>query len=300
MSITIDQGNHPQKSMFSKLRVAEVMRRDLIILPGTKTIAVAIQAFIKWKRDGVLVQDENARAVGVVTKTETMGAYYGGLLIETPLADIMGAPVIYCSPDETLEAALLVMQQSGIHRIYILGEDEKPLGVLDYTDIVGTLYRFCCNCEYGLRNRGAGDTSRIRYTVRDVMTSDIATAAESSDIGSVIEQIAANRLGAVLILDSSGKSTGVISKTDLALAYRRGVPVDDKARKIMKYPVQFCHERELLEESIRRMILGEISRVFIYKESKEMVTGVLSLSDAARIRSGSCRACSSTRIRLNG
>jgi len=37
---------------------------------------------------------------GMVSKTDIMGAFYVGLPVETPLADIMVGPPLFCYPDE--------------------------------------------------------------------------------------------------------------------------------------------------------------------------------------------------------
>jgi hypothetical protein len=45
------------------------------------------------------------------------------------------------------------------------------------------------------------------------------------------------------------------------------------------------------------MIFSDVSRLFVYRESPRHIVGVFSLSDATRFRSGTCRACVSSRIR---
>ena len=54
---------------------------------------------------------------------------------------------------------------------------------------------------------------------------------------------------------------------------------------------------DILVNALRRMIFADVSRLFVYKESPRHIVGVFSLSDAARFRSGTCRACVSSRIR---
>jgi hypothetical protein len=46
----------------------------------------------------------------------------------------------------------------------------------------------------------------------------------------------------------------------------------------------------LLEEAIKQMILYDIQRLFIHQGEPENIVGVLSFSDTARTRSGSCHA----------
>jgi hypothetical protein len=61
--------------------------------------------------------------------------------------------------------------------------------------------------------------------------------------------------------------------------------------------VQACDGNDILVNALRRMIFADVSRLFVYRESPRHIVGVFSLSDATRFRSGTCRACVSSRIR---
>jgi len=84
----------------------------------------------------------------------------------------------------------------------------------------------------------------------------------------------------------------------LALAYKHGIPTETSAETIMSTPVHACEENEYLEIAIQKMIFSEVHRLFVYRKDPKKIVGVLSLSDAARLRSGSCHACVSSRIKL--
>ncbi len=64
----------------------------------------------------------------------------------------------------------------------------------------------------------------------------------------------------------------------------------------MSKDIHSCHQDESLEEALRIMIHSDLSRLFVYADDPNKITGLLSLSDAARARSGSCQACASSRI----
>ena len=56
---------------------------------------------------------------------------------------------------------------------------------------------------------------------------------------------------------------------------------------------------ELLEDAIKIMVVTDVHRLFVRGTDTEDLAGVISLSDMARIRSGSCSACISSRIRID-
>jgi predicted transcriptional regulator len=64
----------------------------------------------------------------------------------------------------------------------------------------------------------------------------------------------------------------------------------------MSSPVRVCGADEELLEGLRRMVFSDVHRIFVYDGREDRVVGVLSLSDVARLRSGTCRACISSRI----
>jgi CBS domain-containing protein len=282
------------------LTVREAMRRQVIHLPQEANLEQAIRYAIKFKVNAILITDSQQRALGVVSKTDLMGAYYAGLPLVTLLAEIMVGPLLFCHLYDSLDDALDLMRQSGIHRLYVLEDvPDLAVGVLAYPDIVGLLYRYCRRCERSilrLNQGGRQEEQEDHFRVRDVMTSQVTSFPEGASLMEVMEGLATYRLAAVLIKGSAGLPTGVVSKTDLILTYKHGFPAGVPAKTIMNSPVQDCDQDEYLALAIQQMIFSDIHRLFVCKGDSQEIVGVLSLSDAARFRSGTCRACLVSRI----
>lgn len=299
-TITLHEDQRPGSSIFSRLRVKDAMRQQSAILSSSDTLKRAVRTLIKNKIDGLLILDHiSAQPAGVVTKTELMGAYYAALPLSTALGDIMASPVIQCSENDNLESALTIMHQNSIHRVFVARKTTEAMGSLSYPDIVGTLYKFCYHCRLALhRKRQNGEESSVRYRIKDVMTSSVLSVHDNETIAAVIEKLSAYRLGALLVVDQSNTPTGVISKTDLIIAYLRGRELTETAGVVANGPVMTCSNDTTLEEGIRTMIFSETSRLFVHGLSKNHIVGVISLTDMARLRSGSCQACSGSRIKV--
>jgi signal-transduction protein with cAMP-binding, CBS, and nucleotidyltransferase domain len=289
-----------RRNTLSHIQVSEAMRRLVVALPKSASIEQAVRYTIKFKVNAILVTDEKQEGVGVVSKTDLMGAYYAGLPIESAVDTIMVGPPLFCRAEDSLESALDSMRSSRIHRLYVLGGDpEKVVGVVAYPDVVGMLYRFCRKCDRNtlrIGKRKEGDHSVDTYRVVEVMTPSVQAHQEDETIMEVMEGLSSHHLGAVLIRSRQGLPVGVVSKTDLMIAYRHGVSPEGRASGVMSYPVRACDQNEHLVEAIRQMIFSDVHRVFVYKDLPPNILGVLSLSDAARVRSGSCRACVTSRI----
>ncbi len=123
----------------------------------------AIRQTIKYKLNAVLIIDQNEEAIGVVSKTNILGAYYAGLPITMPLDAIMAAPAITCRLTDSLDSALDTMRGARVQRLYVVGDEpSRVVGALAYPDILGMLYRYCHQCERSmlrLGRRGPGKNS---------------------------------------------------------------------------------------------------------------------------------------------
>lgn len=288
------------------LLVSRAMRRHFVRALKETSIGDAIVIFTKHKINGLLATNEDGSPAGVLSKADIMGAYYAGLPLESPLEDIMARPPIFCNSTDSLEVVLERMRENGVYRIYVAEQYEKGsltvIGSVAYPDIVGLLYKFCYYCEYshyrqGKKSGGTGAVAVRRKLVRDVMTRGAQGVTVDDSIQSVMELLSGYRFGAILVKALDGTPVGVISKTDLALAYKHNIDPSEKAQSIMSKPVHLCLAEDLLEDALRQMIFADVHRLFV-KSQQGDIEGVFSLTDAARSRSGSCHACISSRIRL--
>ena len=288
-----------KRSVLSGISVKEAMRRQVIRLPQSAPIDYCINRMIKYKINSVLITDENQHPVGVVSKTDLMSAFYAGFPIETPVENIMVGPPLSCYPDDELELSLDIMQQNGIHRLYVQSVDSNDVvGILAYPDIVGLLYRYCRACDKGLlkARRRKQDEQFRRLKVKDVMTATVTAYMEEDELAQVIEGLTAHRFGAVLIRNGRDIAVGVVSKSDLIVAYKHGVAVDARADCVMSKPIVSCAAQADLADAIQQMLLKDVQRLFVHADDTGQIVGILSLSDAARFRSGSCRACTPSRF----
>lgn len=291
-----------QRNTLHGLRVKEATRKQVLRLHHGETIKRGITQLKKHKVDTLLVTGDDMHPLGVVSKTDIMGAYYASLPLDSPLEYILSAPVLTCYPDELLDLALERMQDNNIHTLYVVNTDDYNVqGVLTYGDIVGLLYQYCCNCKLSKwKNKGEDDIATVKWLqVKELATHQVVSACAGDSLGTIIELLSGYRFGGVLIVNEQDVPCGSVSKVDLLSAYLEYRPLDTPATHIMTGKITCCKEDGLLEEAIRRMVLAEAERLFIYRETPDDIVGVISLSDMARLRSGSCHACMVSRIEVS-
>lgn len=288
----------PQKSVLSGERVATAMRRQVVAGMLNSSLAACINQMIKHKVGAILIVDGQNRPAGVLSKTDLISAYYAMLPVETPAGDLVSGEPVFCYPDDLLEDAIDRMQTHDIHRIYVRGtQAEQVVGTLSYLDVVGLLYKYCRNCKKSIfRQRQSEPETANRVQVREVMSTTLHTCRSNSSLGDVIETLTTSRCGAALVMDGADRPAGVISKTDLVLAYKHGRPIETLAGAIMQHPVLTCAADSILAKALQEMLIRDIQRIFVHQAAPRNIVGVLSLSDSARFRSGSCRACMPSRL----
>lgn len=288
---------HSRHNMLTRLPVRLAMRRNPLRMSMDQNLSQAISSMIKYKVSSVLIHDDQRdQDQGLLTKTDLMTLYYGQLPLDTPLQDALVAPIVTCVQDDYLEVALSRMLDQEVKRIYVLaGEGEKIIGVLSFADIVGLLYRICSRCNKSL-TRSSQNSHNAVLLVRDVMHCDVVSCEGEQTIAQALEILSMQSFSALLVQDGPHALPGVLSKSDLILAYRHNVPLENKITDISSYPVLSCARDEHLAQVLRRMMIADVHRLFVHGSDPGEMQGVLSLTDAARARSGSCRACTASRL----
>ncbi len=254
-----------QNTLSGKI-VAGAMRRRINILGKNSTISSAISTLIKHKIGGLLVVNKDQSPVGVVSKTNILGAYYASLPLDSPLEHLMTSPPLFCQLDDPLEKALGKMKEHQVYRLYVKDpENNSVVGALAYPDIVAMLYEYCSRCPQSLfrQTPESTETEIERSLVGDCMTRGIKSINSDELLSQAVEELTMHHMGALLVIDAAGHGLGVISKTDLILAYNHAVSLDTPASEMMSVPVRSCRENDMLEEAIRSMIFSDVHRLFV-------------------------------------
>ena len=288
-----------RSSVLTGLTASQAMRRQVVKCQAQTAISEGIRSLVKYKSNALLVTDDRDRPLGVVSNTDLMGAYYASLPVATALGDIVAAVPLFCYPDDGLETCIDTMHQNRIHQLYVVGATiDEMIGVLDYGDILGLLYRYCRRCTQSRHASRLGQQhpKKERLRVKDVMTPEVEAFPSEAPLTAIIEVLSARGFGAVLIHNEAGWPEGVISKSDLIMGYQHGVETATPAHAIMGRPVVSYDAEGLLAYAIQQMLVRDVQRLFIHRPTPKTIVGVLSLSNAARFRSGTCRACRSSRV----
>ena len=116
--------------------VRDIYHKGVILCKPDTPLQEMVRVMADTEIHAVMVaEDEGEPPVGVVSHTDAI-AYYGQDLTVIQARDVMTSHVVSISEDATVGDAAKKLLESKIHRLLVVGEDGKPLGILSTTDII--------------------------------------------------------------------------------------------------------------------------------------------------------------------
>ncbi len=154
-----------------KLRIGDLMTRDVVTVPGTATMSEAAHLLVSHGISGGPVVDDQGRCVGVISMTdfakredwlqqseESQGSHFvvkdgaaGTFRIsdlpQDRVAKYMSSAVQTVPESATVYQAARCMSGERIHRLFVLDRAERPVGVLTSLDLVTAMLEVSGNRE---------------------------------------------------------------------------------------------------------------------------------------------------------
>jgi CBS domain-containing protein len=170
--------------------------------------------------------------------------------------DVMTTDVITVDPETTVQALATLLAERGISGAPVVDANGRLVGIVSEGDLlhraeIGTARRHRERRRSWWLDHFASELARDYVkshgrTVRDIMTREVVTATENTDLGDVAALLEAKRIKRVPIT-RDGKVIGIISRANLvrALAATKGAPL---------------REGEDDDRTIRARLLAELGR----------------------------------------
>jgi len=113
-----------------------VARQRLVTIGDNAPLAEAAKFLDGRHINLVVVCDNRGAVVGVITRTDIVRqmSLCLGRGCTSPAATVMTRDVIYCRPSDSLEDVWSIMKERKLLHVPIVGEDLRPLGVINARD----------------------------------------------------------------------------------------------------------------------------------------------------------------------
>ncbi|MDY7078985.1 MAG: CBS domain-containing protein [Chloroflexota bacterium] len=116
--------------------VRDIYHKGVILCKPNTPLQEVVRVMADTEIHAVMVTEhEGEPPVGVVSHTDVI-AHYGDNLTTIRARDVMTSNVISVLEDATVKEAVEKLQKSNIHRLLVVDEEGRPLGILSTTDIV--------------------------------------------------------------------------------------------------------------------------------------------------------------------
>ena len=111
--------------------------REVLSIEGEATVFEAIKRMVEANVGSLLVF-EGGRLAGIVTERDYLRrvALEGRTEKETPVREVMSSPLVYVTPETSLDECMAVVTERRIRHLPVLDDNRDVLGIVSIGDLV--------------------------------------------------------------------------------------------------------------------------------------------------------------------
>ena len=117
--------------------ILEAKGGDILRIEGSATVLDAVKRMVEANVGSLLV-DEDGSLAGIVTERDYLRrvTLEGRDEKETPVREIMTSPLVYVTPDTSIDECMAVMTERRIRHLPVLTASREVAGVISIGDVV--------------------------------------------------------------------------------------------------------------------------------------------------------------------
>jgi CBS domain-containing protein len=118
-------------------KILEEKGDEVLDIDASATVFDAVTRMVEANVGSLLVT-EKGKLVGIVTERDYLRrvTLEGRTEKETPVREIMTSPLVYVTPDTSIEECMAVMTERRIRHLPVMGENRETVGVVSIGDVV--------------------------------------------------------------------------------------------------------------------------------------------------------------------
>ncbi|MDH5674274.1 MAG: CBS domain-containing protein [Myxococcales bacterium] len=204
--------------------VAEWMSPALYTVPLSASLEQADMEMSVRTVSALIVVDGDARAVGVISRTDLLrhrahaGAIVGSQAAQLAVVDLCRTEAITVDSEATMREAARLMAKQGVHRLMVTDDDE-PVGVLSVSDILRAVAH-----------------SRLQSPLSELSSETIAHIAPDDSVARAIQRLDSAQVRGLVVMQD-GWPVGVFTQSEALAAGDAG---DDTRVEHWMSPAVLC------------------------------------------------------------
>jgi len=163
----------------------------------------AYEAYLQLSRNNIrhlVIIDDAGLAIGVVTQSNLVAAMERDYLSEIKrIEQIMNPDAVITPPSLTARQALQIMAEKSISCL-VVGEEDRPVGILTERDIVRLLAR---------------DAELDALKLADIMSAPVYTLREDEAAFKAANLMREKKLRRIVVVDAHGRVRGLVTQSDI-------------------------------------------------------------------------------------
>jgi CBS domain-containing protein len=121
-------------------RVSEILRRksgDVLKIEASATVFEALKKVVAANVGSILVTDDAGQVIGIMTERDYLRkiAVFGRTSHDTLVGEIMTSPIMYVTPETTVEESMAIMTDRRIRHLPVV-ENDEVVGIISIGDVV--------------------------------------------------------------------------------------------------------------------------------------------------------------------
>lgn len=132
------------------MQAQDIMSRKLVTIAKDENLAVARDLFFQHKFHHLLVVDDQANLVGVITDRDLLKALNPSATgvsardishasLNTLVAQVCSTPLVTVTPEMAISQVIDVFKEHAVTCVPVMGQHGRALGIISWRDIINRL-----------------------------------------------------------------------------------------------------------------------------------------------------------------
>lgn len=182
---------------------------ELVLVDTLAPISNCASQMLKLRINALGVKDESGLK-GIITKHDLVRHFGENIVDETKLSDVMSVGSFFVPHDFTLYDSLLKMFDSGISRLLIKDNSEKPVGIVTYKSFLKNALYWSNRYEDNVFSSGFGKICKIG----EIMKRDVLSVSINTGLAKVAKILIDYRVHGVAVTQGQ-RIVGFVTEKDI-------------------------------------------------------------------------------------